>query len=337
MTEDGFGQPAHPALAGLAAALIVAGGEASGKPLGDLSVHLARPPAEIAVFPGRARLIDACIGALREGRRELLVQNPVEPRYRLSARRYDLTIRRWAPRPGPLRYDVSDAIRGLVNKAPALCVISDPHWILGNCLDTDAVLSLAVAARHGGHLLLIDRACALEPGDETDLLLRDDESVVVLGSLSRSLFVPGPSLDYAVGAPGLVDRLNRWRPAVPSTAADPSAAETVLRDHLATVVAVRRDLIEGRDWLAAQVVRPDLRWRALPSRACFLTVDVGDPALAARLTANLAGDGPPVRGHPTRVAVASLLQVTAAPVAASARLLALLRAQGSTSGERQPR
>jgi hypothetical protein len=70
----------------------------------------------------------------------------------------------------------------------------------------------------------------------------------------------------------------------------------VLRRHGPELDRMRADVAEGHDWLAGQLVALRREWRPLPSRANFLTVDVGEADRAAALIAHL----PPPRDRRPR-------------------------------------
>jgi histidinol-phosphate aminotransferase len=282
--------------------------------IAELAPELGCDADELEIFPGSDDAIGVLVDALGRDDRRMLLQEPNYPGYRYHAQLRGVEVSPWLPRPGLLRYEAADAVRFMRRERPAVIVLTEPHGGLGSSMGELELIALVTAAEQHGHLLVVDecyRGFAVHPDGE---VLDGREHVLRVGSFSKSIGLAGLRLGYVIGHPVLIDYLRRWRRAGAVSALTARVALHVLRHHAPAFARLRAEVADGRDWLAGQLVARAPDWRPLPSRANFLTVDLGEEERAAELVTHLARHAIAVRAH-DRAAFASLVQITAAPPA----------------------
>ena len=150
--------------------------------------------------------------------------------------------------------------------------ICNPNNPTGDALTRDEVLALLGRVEHAGGLLVVDEAFIEYCPEHSVADLVPDHDLVVLGSLTKVLAIPGVRLGYLAANPELIgwlsDGLLPWRL---NCVADAVAA--ALPGHRGDFDAIRR-LNDRRREAFADDLR-GLGLRVYPSHANFLLCDFG--------------------------------------------------------------
>ena len=160
--------------------------------------------------------------------------------------------------------------------------ICNPNNPTGDALERQALLALLDRAEHAGARLVVDEAfIEYCPEHSVADMVADHPALIVLGSLTKVLAIPGIRLGYLAAHPtvqqGLSQRLLPWR--LNSVA---EAVAEALPGHSADFEAIRR-LNDARRAAFATTLRA-LSIEVFPSEANFLLCDFGRdmrPAIAA--------------------------------------------------------
>ncbi|MTD57972.1 aminotransferase class I/II-fold pyridoxal phosphate-dependent enzyme [Amycolatopsis pithecellobii] len=288
--------------------------------IGELADVVGCRPAELEIFPGSDDAIGVIVDAFATRTGSMVLQDPTYPTYRYHAQLRDIEVLSWLPRPGTLLFAAEDARWAMKRTPSTVVVVTDPHGMLGSVLDEEATQELAATAHRYGHLLVVDQCYEAFRGNAG--AWRGWDNVLRIGSFSKGAGLAGMRLGYVTGAPPLVDYLRRWRRAAAVSGVTLAVALALCRDHRGELDAIRDDIIDGREWLAGQVVDLEKRLAPLPSNTNFLTVDAGGAEDARRLKEHLAASGVLVQSH---AGFASLLRFTAAPISLLHRVVASLR------------
>lgn len=279
----------------------------------DLARVACCEPGQLEIFPGSDDAIGVIIDAFARADGSLVLQDPTYPTYRYQAHLRSVPVLPWLPRPGTLVFEPEDVLRTMRQTASSVVVVTDPHGMLGSTLAEEAIEALAATAHEREHLLVIDECYAAFNGATGPRGWQRWDNVLRIGSFSKSAGMAGMRLGYVIGDPSLVDYLRRWRRAGAVSAVTLTVALALCRDHRDELEAIRKEVIDGREWLACQVTGLEKGLVPLPSHANFLTIDAGEPEDARRLKRQLAENEVRVRSHADHPSFSSLIQVTAAP------------------------
>ncbi|HEY2054604.1 MAG TPA: Rv2231c family pyridoxal phosphate-dependent protein CobC [Solirubrobacterales bacterium] len=166
-----------------------------------------------------------------------------------------------------------------VPEAADLVILGNPASPSGTLDPADAILAL----RRPGRVVVVDEAFMdFVPGGAPTLVGEHLGGVIVVRSLTKVLAIPGLRAGYAVGVPGLAERLRSARPPWSANVLALAALEAAAR-HPRELAAIAERVAAERDDLAARLSEVG-GVRTWPSVAnfCLLEVDDGD-RLAARL------------------------------------------------------
>ena len=210
------------------------------------------------------------------GARELLLATPCFGEYRW------LAARRGIPARGFTLLDGRGGVRGLLKTLEAgitpgsLVCVCNPNNPVGAAFDSSEIMALLAAVERSDAWLLVDEAfIAYCPEFSVARRVPERERLMVAGSLTKILGIPGVRLGYLCAAAGVLERLSSrqltWE-------LNCFAAE-VARDlpaHAADIAACAAESADSRESLAAELRALGLR--VYDSRAPFLLCDLKQPA-----------------------------------------------------------
>lgn len=203
----------------------------------------------------------------------VLVIGPTFGEYARAAQVVGATVVEWrAEASAGFVLDLAALMAQIERQRPRLVFLCNPNNPTGVCLDRTAIAGLLETL--DGALLVVDEAYApFADGSPalTDLL--SDGRLVLLRSLTKTYGLAGLRLGYVLGAPGVIEALDRVRPPWTVNAAALACGLAALRDpdHL------RLALVEvGRSRAYLTEALTDLGLRVYPPTTNFVLVDVGD-------------------------------------------------------------
>ncbi|MGD2069742.1 MAG: histidinol-phosphate transaminase [Gemmatimonadota bacterium] len=228
-----------------------------------------------------------------------------------------------AARPVPWSEALKDPSRLLADD-PALvyvCRPNNPTGLLAPPAWLDALVDAAGSRPDGGPLVVVDEAYADFAGETYAARAAERERVLVTRTLSKAYGLAGLRVGFAVGAPSVIDEVEKARGPYKvgrlATAAAVAAlddAEGWTRDVVEVAVRNRRRLTEE---LVGRALDP------LPSRANFVLIPVAAGA-ARDLALRMRALGVAIRPFPACPDVGDAVRVTVAPWPLMERFLGAL-------------
>ena len=154
-------------------------------------------------------------------------------------------------------------------------------------------------------LVIVDEAYADFAETDAMVVARTSDRVLVLRTLSKAFGLAGLRVGYGVGAPALVQAVEKARGPYTVSGVAERAAVAALRDDTRWVMARVGDAIAAREWLAGELCALGLE--PAPSQANFIFVPVRG---AARVAARMAAEGVKVRAFEGMPMVSPALERT---------------------------
>jgi histidinol-phosphate/aromatic aminotransferase/cobyric acid decarboxylase-like protein len=227
-----------------------------------LAAYAGVPPECVLPTAGGVEAIDLIC---RAGVGRVLTMPPTFGEYARRARVYG---REDAPFQSP------EAVRR--GDVAFLC---NPNNPTGEVVERDRVLELAGEIRRAGGALAVDEAFIdLCPEESVRDRAARTPGLVVVGSLTKALCIPGARLGYLIAAPAWVERFGAL--AAPwSLNAFAAAVARALPEHLHELAEDRRLNDLRREALSKSLAA--LGAKVLPSKANFLLCDFGRPMTEA--------------------------------------------------------
>ncbi|MBA3891163.1 MAG: histidinol-phosphate aminotransferase family protein [Gemmatimonadaceae bacterium] len=287
---------------------------------GAIATHLGIDVSNIVTGAGSDGVLEPAIRAFAQADGQMVLADPTFVMAAPFGRMNGL-----APAGVPLlpSYDI-DA-RAMVEAAGCVTYLCAPNNPTGTSITRDA-LDEVIAGAPG--LVIIDEAYAdFSASDAIELACTSDR-VLVLRTLSKAFGLAGLRVGYGVGAPALVQAVEKARGPYTVNAVAERAAVAALRDDAAWVAARIGDAVAAREWLATELGALGLD--PAPSEANFVFVPVAD---AAQVAARMADAGVRVRAFDRLPAFTpalersrgSALRITVAPAAELEPAVAALR------------
>jgi histidinol-phosphate aminotransferase len=202
----------------------------------------------------------------------IVTQSPTFSMYRHGARARGMRV---LEVPLDDQWDLAlDSMKAAMGVArPNLVFVSSPNNPTSRLMSLDRLEALVDATE--GALCVIDEAyVAYSPRDQLALLDRGDH-VAILRTLSKVGFA-ALRVGWLIGAPALVEALDKMRQPFNLSVAAQRAAAFILSELADDVRAVRDAILDERAWLEAGLARLGLE--CTPSDANFLWVKTPGPA-----------------------------------------------------------
>ncbi len=147
-------------------------------------------------------------------------------------------------------------------------LLANPNAPTGRALELDEIIEIAES--DPDRLMIIDEAYVDFGAESAVSLLKDHDNILVVQTFSKSRSLAGLRLGYALGAPALIEGLERIRDSFNSYTIDlvaQIAGEVAIMDG-AWFEANRRRIIETREWTVKQLTA--LGFSVIPSTANFI-------------------------------------------------------------------
>jgi histidinol-phosphate aminotransferase len=238
----------------------------------DLARHEGWPEAGVVLAPGSNMLIMA----LSQAGRSVLDTSPAFPYYRGSATAAGTPYRAVPLAPGFAL--PQDELLAAMDGAPGVLFLPNPHAPTGALFASGDVARLAEKARATGWLLVVDEAYHHFAGTDARPLARDNPSVAILRTFSKSWCLGGIRTGYLLASP----RVAAVARALVPPFCLPAHTSVIIRTALESpgylqplvtrIRAERARLLEG--------LRGHPRWTAYPSAANYLLVRTPDARAA---------------------------------------------------------
>jgi histidinol-phosphate aminotransferase len=236
--------------------------------------------------------------------------------YPVYARMYDIPYRE-VPLDDRFRIQLQ-----LMELPSAGIVLANPNAPTGIPVDLEALRRLAASDRN--RLLLVDEAYIDFGGQSAVDLLPEFDNILIVQTLSKSRSLAGLRVGFAIGAPALIDALERVRDSFNSYTLDrlaQVAAEAALASS-AWFEKTRAQIIATREQTRAELA--ELGFLVLPSVANFLFVH--HPARSGSELYQALRDRSILVRHFNRPRISDFLRITIGTDQEMARLLTALRA-----------
>ncbi len=238
----------------------------------DLARHEGWPEAGVVLSPGSNLLIMA----LSQAATSVLDTSPAFPYYKGSAVAAGTPYRAVPLAPGfglPLA-----ALRSAMDGPPGVLFLPNPHAPTGALFAAGDLARLAEKARATGWLLVIDEAYHAFAGTDARPLARDNPSVAILRTFSKSWCLGGIRTGYLLAAPRVAAVVKALLPpfCIPAHTGVVIRAALEAPGYVAPLVERIRG--ERKRLLAGLADHP--RWTAYPSVANFILVRTPDAKAA---------------------------------------------------------
>ena len=174
-------------------------------------------------------------------------------------------------------WDLGKVAEIVATRKPALVFLCNPNNPTGVYLAREEVSTLTEAADRSGALLVLDEAYVNfveDRWDATSLLMSSaGGNVVLLRSMTKDYALTGLRLGYALAQPRIISRLARLQPDWSVNGLAQVAGLVALGD-VDYLPAARKAVGEAKEFLAGSF--GEMGFRALPSAANYMLVEVGD-------------------------------------------------------------
>jgi histidinol-phosphate aminotransferase len=238
----------------------------------DLARHEVWPEAGVVLAPGSNMLVMA----LSQAARAVLDTSPAFPYYRGSATAAGTPYRAVPLLPG-FALPLAELLAAM-DGAPGVLFLPNPHAPTGALFAAGDVVRLAEKARSTGWLLVVDEAYHAFAGTDARPLARDNPSVAILRTFSKSWCLGGIRTGYLLGSPRVAAVVKALVPPFCLPAHTSVIIRTALESPGYVQPLVERIRAERIRLLAA--LRDHPRWTAYPSVANYLLVRTPDARAA---------------------------------------------------------
>jgi len=147
-----------------------------------------------------------------------------------------------------------DAIRSALSRQPKILMLCNPNNPTGTRLAADQVLALAASAPET--LVVVDELYEAFTGDSVLPVVdfQTQANLLVLRSLAKTAGLAGLRLGFAIGHPGVVDRVDRVTGPYDVNSLAVAAAFAALEDQAYTNQYVE-EVLRARDWIVSEMIR----------------------------------------------------------------------------------
>ncbi|MBM4185730.1 MAG: histidinol-phosphate aminotransferase family protein [Gemmatimonadetes bacterium] len=217
----------------------------------------------------------------------------------------------------PVLADGAADVDGLLATGAELIYLASPNNPSGKAASADAIDRLLERAPR---LVILDEAYVEFAGGSRVLDAVASGRAVVTRTFSKVWGLAGLRVGYAVGAPALIEEIEKARGPYKVNALAERASAAAVRHDRQWLAGVVRDVREAREELRGRLA--SIGYSSFGSDANFIAVSVPDAPGAA---AALARGGIAVRAFPNAPVLGDLLRITVAPAPICDRLVAAFR------------
>jgi len=266
-------------------------------------------PDHVGLFNGVDAALHAVFHAYGASGDRLLTTSPTFGYYTPCAQMQGMAIEAIPYQGADFAFPLDQLRAALLGRAPRLLLICNPNNPTGTRLAPELILELAAAAPQT--LVVVDELYEAFTGDSV-LPLVDFErhpNLLVLRSLAKTAGLAGLRMGFAIGDPGVVDRVSRVSGPYDINSFAVTAALAALADQ-SYVDAYVQQVGQARDWLVKQCVAAGVRHHAAGGNYLLLWPKQGPALVEARLRE--AGilvrsmDGKPLISGSLRVSIGTL-------------------------------
>ena len=275
---------------------------------------LARPlsPEHVGLFNGVDAALHAVFHAYGASGDRLLTTSPTFGYYTPCAQMQGMAIEAIPYQGADFAFPLEELRAALLGQPPRLLLLCNPNNPTGTRLAPELILELAAAAPQT--LVVVDELYEAFTGDSLMPLVDFGRhpNVLVLRSLAKTAGLAGLRMGFAIGDPGVVDRVSRVSGPYDINSFAVTAALAALADQ-PYVDAYVQQVGQARDWLVKQCVAAGVRHHAAGGNYLLLWPKQGPALVEARLRE--AGilvrsmDGKPLISGSLRVSIGTIEQM----------------------------
>ena len=280
--------------------------------LGAQALAAALTPEHVGLFNGVDAALHAVFHAYGASGDRLLTTSPTFGYYTPCAQMQGMVIEAIPYEGADFTFPLERLRAALLGKPPRLLLICNPNNPTGTRLAPELILELAAAAPQT--LVVVDELYEAFTGDSVVPLVDFERhpNVLVLRSLAKTAGLAGLRMGFAIGDPGVVDRVSRVSGPYDINSFAVTAALAALADQ-PYVDAYVQQVGQARDWLVQQFRAAGVRHHASGGNYLLLWPQQGPALVEARLRE--AGilvrsmDGKPLISGSLRVSIGTLEQM----------------------------
>ncbi|MCX5938913.1 MAG: histidinol-phosphate transaminase, partial [Cyanobium sp. LacPavin_0920_WC12_MAG_62_9] len=224
---------------------------------------LAHPltPEHVGLFNGVDAALHAVFHAYGASGDRLLTTSPTFGYYTPCAQMQGMAIEAIPYQGADFAFPLDELRAALLGQPPRLLLICNPNNPTGTRLAPELILELAAAAPQT--LVVVDELYEAFTGDSLMPLVDFGRhpNVLVLRSLAKTAGLAGLRMGFAIGDPGVVDRVSRVSGPYDINSFAVTAALAALADQ-PYVDAYVQQVGHARDWLVQQCVASGVRHHA---------------------------------------------------------------------------
>ena len=280
--------------------------------LGSQVLATALTPAHVGLFNGVDAALHAVFHAYGASGDRLLTTSPTFGYYTPCAQMQGMAIEAIPYQGADFAFPLELLRSALLGNPPRILLICNPNNPTGTRLAPELVLELAAAAPQT--LVVVDELYEAFTGDSVMPLVdfAHQPNVLVLRSLAKTAGLAGLRMGFAIGDPGVVDRISRVSGPYDINSFAVTAALAALADQ-PYVDAYVQQVRQARDWLVQQFQAAGIRHHAAGGNYLLVWPQQGPAVVEARLRE--AGilvrsmDGKPLISGSLRVSIGTLEQM----------------------------
>jgi histidinol-phosphate aminotransferase len=280
--------------------------------LGAQALAAALTPEHVGLFNGVDAALHAVFHAYGASGDRLLTTSPTFGYYTPCAQMQGMAIEAIPYEGADFTFPLERLRAALLGQSPRLLLICNPNNPTGTRLAPELILELAAAAPQT--LVVVDELYEAFTGDSLMPLVDFERhpNVLVLRSLAKTAGLAGLRMGFAIGDPGVVDRVSRVSGPYDINSFAVTAALAALADQ-PYVDAYVEQVGQARDWLVQQFRAAGVRHHAAGGNYLLIWPQQGPALVEARLRE--AGilvrsmDGKPLISGSLRVSIGTLKQM----------------------------
>ena len=266
----------------------------------------------VGLFNGVDAALHAVFHAYGASGDRLLTTSPTFGYYTPCAQMQGMAIEAIPYQGADFAFPLEQLRAALLGQPPRLLLICNPNNPTGTRLAPELILELAAAAPQT--LVVVDELYEAFTGDSLMPLVDFGRhpNVLVLRSLAKTAGLAGLRMGFAIGDPGVVDRVSRVSGPYDINSFAVTAALAALADQ-PYVDAYVEQVGQARDWLVQQLMAAGVRHHAAGGNYLLLWPKQGPALVEARLRE--AGilvrsmDGKPLISGSLRVSIGTIEQM----------------------------
>ena len=280
--------------------------------LGAQALAATLTPAHVGLFNGVDAALHAVFHAYGASGDRLLTTSPTFGYYTPCAQMQGMAIEAIPYQGADFSFPLEQLRAALLRQPPRILLICNPNNPTGTRLAPELLLELAAAAPQA--LVVVDELYEAFTGDSVMPLVdfARQPNLLVLRSLAKTAGLAGLRMGFAIGDPGVVDRVSRVSGPYDINSFAVTAALAALADQ-PYVDAYVQQVMQARDWLLQQLTAAGVRHHAAGGNYLLVWPKQGPAVVEAGLRD--AGilvrsmDGKPLISGSLRVSIGTLEQM----------------------------